>query len=168
MRAEGESDFDAFVLARGAALRRTAYLLCGDWHTAEDLVQTTFTKVYMRWNRIRAAGARHEYARQVLVRTYIDTTRKLSYGEAPTGALPDTPARSAGDPDTRMSLMAALAQVSPAYRAVLVLRFWEDQSIEQTAALLGRKSGAVRSSTSRGLEQLRAILGDQLAELTYS
>ncbi|WP_436774085.1 SigE family RNA polymerase sigma factor [Yinghuangia sp. YIM S09857] len=168
MRAENDSAFDAFVVARGAALRRTAYLLCGNWHTAEDLVQTAFTKVYVRWHRIREPGARNEYARQVLVRSYIDLTRKLSHGESPTGTLPDTPARGPGDPDTQMSLMAALARVSPAYRAVLVLRFWEDQSIEQTAALLDKNSGAVRSATTRGLDQLRAILGDQIAELTHS
>lgn len=168
MRADTEGDFDAFVVARGAALRRTAYLLCGDWHTAEDLVQTTFTKVYVRWSRIREPQARSEYARQVLVRSYIDMTRKFSHGESPIGALPDAPARGGGDPDTRMSLMAALAQVSPGYRAVLVLRFWEDQSVEQAAALLNKSSSAVRSATSRGLDQLRAILGDQLAELTHS
>lgn len=170
MRSETESDFDAFVVARGAALRRTAYLLCGDWHTAEDLVQTAFTKVYLRWKRIREPGARNEYARQVLIRAYIDMTRKLSHGEWPVGDLPDgpAPAHGAGDADVRMSLMAALSRVSPGYRAVLVLRFWEDQSIEQTAALLGKTSGAVRSASSRGLDQLRAILGEQLAELTHS
>ncbi|MGC0421800.1 SigE family RNA polymerase sigma factor [Embleya sp. AB8] len=165
MRKNEETDFDAFVIARGAALRRTAYLLCGDWHGAEDLVQTTLTSVYLRWKRIREPAARAEYARKVLVRAYIDTTRRKSNGEAPVGDLPDAPAAREGDPDVRVALMAALSRVSPGYRAVLVLRFWEDLSIEQTAALLGRSASAVRSGTARGLVQLRTLLGDELAEL---
>ncbi|WP_331773028.1 SigE family RNA polymerase sigma factor (plasmid) [Embleya sp. NBC_00888] len=165
MRTNDEADFDAFVVARGAALRRTAYLLCGDWHAAEDLVQTTLTSVYIRWKRIREPGARGEYARKVLIRAYIDTTRKKSNDEAPIANFPDMPTVRDGDPDVRVALMAALAQVSPGYRALLVLRFWEDQSIEQTAALVGRSPSAVRSGTARGLVRLRALLGDELAEL---
>ncbi|MDI2130301.1 SigE family RNA polymerase sigma factor [Yinghuangia seranimata] len=168
MKRDHDRAFDDFVVARGAALRRTAYLLCGDWHHAEDLVQHTMTQVYSRWHRVRDPSAMNAYARKILVRAYVDTTRKRSSTETATGALPDVEATAAGDPDTRVALMAALDRMTPAYRAVLVLRFWEDQSIEQTAALLNKNAGSVRSATTRGLEQLRAILGDQLADLTHA
>lgn len=162
---EQESAFDAFVVARGGALRRTAYLLCGDWHQAEDLVQTALAKVYVRWHRIRDPDAVHAYVRQIVARAFMDMYRKRSSREQPIGEIPEVTQSRDGDPDTRLALLAALAQVSPGCRAVLVLRFWEDLSIEQTAQLLGRKSGSVRASTTRGLEQLRTILGDHVFEL---
>ncbi|UGQ14056.1 RNA polymerase sigma factor [Yinghuangia sp. ASG 101] len=165
MKPEQEHAFNEFVTARGAALRRTAYLLCGDWHDAEDLVQTALTKAYAKWHKLRNPDAMHGFVRQVLVRSFVDSVRKRSSRETPSGTLPDTLRGASEDPDTRVVLLAALARVSPAYRAVLVMRFWEDQSIEQTAALLNKNSGAVRSATSRGLDQLRSILGDQVLDL---
>ncbi|MCF2528355.1 SigE family RNA polymerase sigma factor [Yinghuangia soli] len=168
MKRKHDSEFDDFVVGRSAALRRTAYLLCGDWHHAEDLVQTTFAQVYARWHRVRDPNAMNAYARKILVRSYVDTARKRSSTETATGALPDVADAGGGDPDTRVALLAALDRMTPAYRAVLVLRFWEDQSAEQTAVLLNKSPGSVRSSTARGLEQLRAILGDQLADLSHA
>ncbi|MFB6890818.1 SigE family RNA polymerase sigma factor [Kitasatospora sp. NPDC056327] len=182
MSPEHERLFDEFVVARYAALRRTGYLLCGDWHLAEDLVQTTLVKLYARWPRLRAQEAAYGYARTTLVRSYVDTRRRRGSYEV---AAPDLtvlvegggrgggrPAdgwpsgdRDPADPDRRLDLLAALAQVSPGYRAVLVLRFWEDQSIESTAATLRQTTGAVKSATNRGLAQLRTILGDSLYEI---
>ncbi|MFB7471211.1 sigma-70 family RNA polymerase sigma factor [Kitasatospora sp. NPDC056184] len=174
MSPDQERTFDEFVAGRYAALRRTGYLLCGDWHLAEDLVQTTLVKLYARWSRLREPEAAYGYARTTLVRAYIDTRRRRGSHEltAPEPALlvedGRNGERSAGaqpDPERRLALLAALAQVSPAYRAVLVLRFWEDQSIESTAAALRQSAGAVKSATNRGLTQLRAILGDSVHEI---
>ncbi|MEV0535233.1 SigE family RNA polymerase sigma factor [Kitasatospora sp. NPDC050463] len=164
MSPERESQFDEFVAARYAALRRTGYLLCGDWHRAEDLVQATLIKLYARWSRLRDPQSAAGYARTTLTRTYIDGRRRRSSGEL-TGL--DLPEQAAAGPDSdrRLALLAALAQVSPRYRAVLVLRYWEDQSIEETSAILGVSTGAVRSDAHRGLAQLRAILGESLSDI---
>lgn len=162
-----EEAFTEFATSRFGALRRTAYLLCGDWHGAEDLVQITLGKMYAKWHRIRDPAAGPAYARQVLVRTYVDQTRRRGHGEIPMGEVPDRAALGV-DSDRRLALLAALGKVTPAYRAVLVLRFWEDQSVEQTAELLGKSSAAVRSATTRGLEQLRGILGPTLVDLALA
>ncbi|MYS87494.1 SigE family RNA polymerase sigma factor [Embleya scabrispora] len=164
MRPEKERLFDEFVTARYHALRRTAYLLCGDWHQAEDLVQTALTKVYATWHRMRDTDAVDSYTRRVLVRGFIDTKRLHSGREVLSEAFPDAAATDV-DSARRLALLSALGQVSPVYRAVLVLRYWEDQSVEETSALLGRSSSAVRSAASRGLEQLRAILGDSVHDI---
>ncbi|MFB8237252.1 sigma-70 family RNA polymerase sigma factor [Kitasatospora purpeofusca] len=174
MSPEHERLFDEFVAGRYAALRRTGYLLCGDWHLAEDLVQTTLVKLYARWSRLQAPEAAYGYARTTLVRTYLDIRRRRGSQELasadPAVLLED--GRDDGrrdaapaDPERRLALLAALARVSPAYRAVLVLRFWEDQSIESTAAALRQSTGAVKSATNRGLAQLRGILGDSVHEI---
>ncbi|WBP92056.1 SigE family RNA polymerase sigma factor [Kitasatospora cathayae] len=169
MSPELEQSFDEFVAGRYAALRRTGYLLCGDWHLAEDLVQITLVKLYARWPRLREPESAAGYARTTLVRNYIDTRRLRRSHEVAAPELPDSPASgpagASADPERRLALLAALAQVTPAYRAALVLRFWEDQTIEATAAVLRQSTGTVKSNTSRGLAQLRAILGDSLHEI---
>ncbi|WP_327676482.1 sigma factor [Kitasatospora sp. NBC_00458] len=177
MSPEQERSFDEFVAGRYTALRRTGYLLCGDWHLAEDLVQTALVKLYARWPRLREPEAAYGYARTTLVRAYIDTRRRRGSHEVASpdpGALLEGGADGSRDggrtwvqpaPDRRLALLAALAQVTPAYRAVLVLRFWEDQSIESAAATLRQSTGAVKSATSRGLVQLRAILGESVHEI---
>ncbi|MFF2348863.1 sigma-70 family RNA polymerase sigma factor [Kitasatospora sp. NPDC058115] len=174
MSPDQERTFDEFVAGRYAALRRTGYLLCGDWHLAEDLVQTTLVKLYARWPRLREPETAYGYARTTLVRAYVDTRRRRAAQEvtAPDPGVLLEDGRGGGrrtgsqaDPERRLALLAALAQVSPAYRAVLVLRFWEDQSIESTAAALRQSTGAVKSATNRGLAQLRAILGDSVHEI---
>ncbi|MFI8456404.1 SigE family RNA polymerase sigma factor [Kitasatospora sp. NPDC101447] len=172
MSPEQEQSFDEFVASRYAALRRTGYLLCGDWHLAEDLAQTTLVKLYSRWNRLRDPEAAAGYARTTLVRTYIDLRRLRRSHEVPASELPEPAfgprADAPADPERRLALLAALAQVSPAYRATLVLRFWEDQSVEATAEALRQSTGTVKSNTSRGLAQLRVILGDSLREIAAS
>ncbi|GHH68216.1 SigE family RNA polymerase sigma factor [Kitasatospora indigofera] len=164
-----ERSFDEFVASRYPALRRTGFLLCGDWHLAEDLVQTTLVKLYARWPRLRDPQSASGYARTTLVRSFVDTRRLRRSSEVVASELPDGPgpgtSGGSGDPERRLALLAALARVTPAYRAVLVLRFWEDQTIEATAAILRQSTGTVKSNTSRGLVQLRAILGDSLHEI---
>ncbi|WP_405972851.1 SigE family RNA polymerase sigma factor [Streptomyces sp. NBC_00988] len=154
-------DFDDFARSRQAHLRRTAHLLCGDWHLAEDLTQTALAKLYAVWRRVRQLESPDGYARRVLYRTFIDETRRRRWWER-TGAGADQAevVAPASDPDLRLTLLDALRQLPPRGRAVLVLRFWEDQSVEATAAALGCSVGTVKSQTSRGLGTLRTILAD--------
>ncbi|WP_256065093.1 MULTISPECIES: SigE family RNA polymerase sigma factor [unclassified Streptomyces] len=152
-------EFDEFARSRQAQLRRSAYLLCGDWHLAEDLTQTALAKLYAVWRKARMDSP-DGYARKVLFRTFVDETRRRRWWERPSARQYDV-AAPADDPDLRLVLLAALRQVPARSRAVLVLRFWEDQSVEETAAALGCSTGTVKSQTSRGLATLRRILGDR-------
>ena len=144
-------------------LRSTAYLLCGDWHLAEDLTQTVFIKLYRAWRRIERHDTMDQFARKVLLRTYLDERRRPWRREFPTE--PDTEelevAQPGDDPEGRMAIRQAVAQLTRQHRAVLVLRFWEDMSVEQVAELLGCSPGTVKSQTSRGLASLRKLLGGE-------
>jgi|SRR5215207_1171766 len=152
MRTIDADRFAAFYAARYRALRRTAYLLCGDWHEADDLTQAAFVRLYLAWGRVRADGA-HAYARRVLVNEFLGRQRRRR--EQPVDALPDRPVPAAGSPDDRVDLSAALRGVPAQQRAVVVLRYWEGLSVEQTAALLRMAPGSVKSQASRGLAALR-------------
>ncbi|MEV4262922.1 SigE family RNA polymerase sigma factor [Kribbella sp. NPDC049584] len=154
-----DADFEAYFAARSDAMRGTAYLLCGDWHRAEDLVQQTFTKIYLAWRRIQRHGAMDSYTRQTLVRTFLSERRRGWFRHESVGSEPaDWAVPSPDLPDERLVLLKALAQVPPRQRAVLVLRYWEDQSVEQTAALLDCSTGNVKSQAARGLATLRGLL----------
>ncbi|WP_405862006.1 SigE family RNA polymerase sigma factor [Streptomyces sp. NBC_01515] len=159
-------DFDDFARSRQAHLRRTAHLLCGDWHLAEDLTQTALAKLYAVWRRVRQLESPDGYARRVLYRTFIDETRRRRWWERPGAGTDQAEVMApASDPDLRLTLLDALRQLPPRGRAVLVLRFWEDQSVEATAAALGCSVGTVKSQTSRGLGTLRTILADSGKDL---
>jgi RNA polymerase sigma-70 factor (sigma-E family) len=142
-------------------LRNTAYLLCGDWHLAEDLTQTVFIKLYRAWRRIERHDTMDQFARKVLLRTYLDERRRPWRREFPTE--PDTAALDVAelgdDAEGRMAIRQAVLQLTRQHRAVLVLRFWEDMSVEQVAEILGCSPGTVKSQTSRGLASLRKLLG---------
>ncbi len=150
-----EQEFRELYAARAAALRRTGYLLCGDWHQAEDLVQVTFAKLYSSWHKVDHPVS---WLRQVLVRTWVDETRRPHRRERPTEALPDVAAPSTSSTEDRELLLAGLAQVPPRQRACLVLRFFEDLSVADTARALGCTENTVKSQTSRGLDALREVL----------
>ena len=152
-------EFREFAVASQGHLRRSAYLLCGDWHFAEDLVQMAYDRIYRHWNRVRAADNPGAYARQVVFRCYLDSRRKKHPATVPLEYLPE-PASSADPTDTRLMVLEALRGLPPRTRAVVVLRYWEDQSVEQTAAVLDISAGAVKSMASRGLELLRTRLAD--------
>ncbi|TCC27343.1 SigE family RNA polymerase sigma factor [Kribbella speibonae] len=157
-----DAAFEAYFAARSDAMRGTAYLLCGDWHRAEDLVQQTFTKLYLAWRRIQRQEAMDNYTRQTLIRTFLSERRRGWFRhesvEAPTA---DRAAPGADLADERLMLLEALVKVPPRQRAVLVLRYWEDQSVEQTAALLDCSAGNVKSQASRGLATLRGLLEEE-------
>jgi RNA polymerase sigma-70 factor (sigma-E family) len=150
--------FAEYFAARSGAMRGTAYLLCGDWHRAEDLVQTAFTKLYTHWNRV----ARHEsldpYVRKVLIRTFIDDGRRGWWRRERPQEIPVEHEAAQAPADDRLMLLQALAKVPTRQRAVLVLRYWEDMSVEETAAALGCSTGTVKSQASRGLGTLRGLV----------
>jgi len=152
-----EDEFVQFAEAVGPRLRRTAFLLCGDWHTAEDLAQTTLAKVFAAWRRISRHDAVNAYAMRTLLNTYLAESRKRRPGEVLTGRLPEPPV-PAPSPELRIALLEALAMLPPKARAVVVLRYWADQSVEQTAALLGCSPGNVKSQSARALDKLRLLL----------
>jgi RNA polymerase sigma-70 factor (sigma-E family) len=167
MREAREREFDEFVLARQQRMLRTAYLLCGDWHLAEDLTQNALAKVYVGWARIQRVDNVDAYVHRMLFRTYIDTYRRRRKQEILSAVVPDVADQAdvTDRGDVRTALLAALAQMTPRYRAVLVLRFWEDRSIGEAAEALGISEGSVKSHTHRGLHQLRSVLGDQALDL---
>ncbi|SEE64837.1 SigE family RNA polymerase sigma factor [Jiangella alba] len=165
-----EASYREFVLVRRRGLLRTAYLLTGDWHAAEDLVQETLTKLYLSWRRVRRREDAPSYARRIMLNAYVDSTRRPWRREQAVPVVPDRPGgddpADAGDPGTRSRLMTALAAVPPRQRAVLVLRFWEDLAVEQVAELLDCSTGNVKSQSARGLDRLREVLGPaQLASI---
>ncbi|MEZ0106265.1 RNA polymerase sigma-70 factor (sigma-E family) [Catenulispora sp. EB89] len=153
---DSREEFREFAVASQGHLRRSAYLLCGDWHFAEDLVQMAFDRIYRHWNRVRAADNPGAYARQVVYRCFLDS-RKKHLDTVPLEHLPER--ASPADPtETRLAVMEALKQLPPRTRAVVVLRYWEDMSVEQTAGILNISQGSVKSMASRGLGLLREPL----------
>ncbi|MBJ7902121.1 MULTISPECIES: SigE family RNA polymerase sigma factor [unclassified Streptomyces] len=158
-------EYQEFAAARGAHLFRTACLLTGgDWHLAEDLVQETLAKMYCSWRRINRDSSPVAYANTVLTRTFLSHRRRRSSAERPSDRMPDRVGR-ADDAELRLTLLEGLARLSAKDRAVLVLRYWEDRSVEETAEVLRLSPGAVRAQSLRALRRLRAELGDQLTEL---
>lgn len=160
MGGRSEVDFRGWVSASRGGLRKTAYLLCGDWFLADDLVQDALTRVYSVWERVARTGDPGAYARRVLVNLYLDHRRRPARREVPSAVLPDDTGVeiAPGVDGDRERIIAALRQVPPGQRAVLVLRYWEDLSVEQTAQALGSSAGNVKSQASRGLQALRAAL----------
>jgi RNA polymerase sigma-70 factor (sigma-E family) len=160
---DAAAEFTEFASAATPRLFRTAFLLCGDWHTAQDLTQTALARVFVSWRRIKQREAVHAYAHRVLVNCYLAMARKRSFTETPAVQLPagitsDTTA------ELRIVLLQALAGLTPRARAVVVLRYWEDQSVDQVAELLGCSAGNVRIQSLRALGKLRAELGAEFPE----
>ncbi|QWF21921.1 SigE family RNA polymerase sigma factor [Nocardioides sp. LMS-CY] len=149
-----DREFEQFAVARTPQLYRSAYLLCGDRHRAEDLVQETLAKVYVKWGRRIDNPA--AYAQTTLVRTYISQQRRRSSHEVPYDDLPESatvdPAEAA---DLRMGLQDVLDGLVPLDRAVLVLRYSEDLAVAEVADLLGLSPGAVKNRSMRALERAR-------------
>ena len=159
--APADAEFTEFVPARSTQLYRTAYLLAGSPDRAEDLVQTALTKAYAAWWRVRRADDPVAYVHGVLIKTFLSDRRRRSSSELPVAEHPERPLHQP-DPADRLALMAALAELAPVDRAVVVLRFWEDRSVAQTATDLGLTEAAVKNRSLRALRALRA----QLAEPT--
>lgn len=153
-----ELEFTAFATAMTPRLFRTALLMCGDWHLAEDLVQTTLAKLFVKWSKVERADVPEAYARGVLTKTFLSHKRVRRNAELPSIDLGHD--RAAPEPPDRLELFDALLTLEPLDRAVVVLRYWEDRSVGQTAAEVGLSEGAVRTRASRALARLRTELTD--------
>jgi RNA polymerase sigma-70 factor (sigma-E family) len=158
-----EEEFVAFAEAVSPRLRRTAYLLCGDWHAAEDLVQSALARVFVSWRRIRRQDSAHAYATRTLMNCYLADRRRKRPVEVLTDRFPER-AAALPAPETRLVVLNALAGLPPKSRAVVVLRYWADLSVEDTATMLGCSPGNVRSQSTRALSKLRLVLGEALNE----
>jgi RNA polymerase sigma-70 factor (sigma-E family) len=157
--ADRDAEFGEFLDSRAVVMRRTAYLLCGgDWHRAEDLVQTTLTKIYIAWPRLRRDGAVDAYSRKVMVRSAIDESRRAyRRRESPVEELPEVVGPGSGVDDA-IDVQRALARLPAGQRVVVVLRYWEDLSVADTAQALGKSEGTIKSQAAKGLAALRRLL----------
>lgn len=154
-----------FVSSRLDRLRRTAYLLCGDWHTADDLVSTALVRLLKHWHRVAAMEHPDGWLRQVLVRAWLDEVRR-PWRREQLWAQPPEPARAEPGPEAgldRVTVLGYLARLPPRRRAVLVLRYFCDLSVEETAEVLGVSPGTVKSQTARALAAVRDQLKVPLA-----
>lgn len=158
--------FAEFVAARSTALHRTAYLLVGERHLAQDLLQEALTKTYVAWPRLRDPGKAEAYTRKAITTTAISWYRRKSWrGERPTEVLPEaTHDGHAGRIEQQDWLWTALLRLPPRQRAAIVLRFYEDLTEAQTAEVLGCAVGTVKSQVHAGLSKLRDHLGEQGAD----
>jgi RNA polymerase sigma-70 factor (sigma-E family) len=165
MAADEDDGFRAFVELWWAPLTRTAYLLTGDRGHAEDLVQSALEKTHRKWRRVAGMAAPEAYVRRAMVNTAISWRRRRRVAEVP---LLPSDATPAGDEyrrvEQRQQVVAALRQLPPRMRAVLVLRYFEDLSETDIAGTLGCSVGTVKSQASRGLERLRTELGTTRTE----
>ncbi len=151
-----EADFAAFVAGRRTHLRRIAYALCGDWHKADDLVQTALARLYVAWPRVHSSP--EAYARRVIVNANIDEARRPWRREHVTDVHLDVPVAPDTSADDRSELVVALQQLPAMQRKVVVMRHWLDLSVEETSRELGISAGTVKSHTSRGLARLHELL----------
>jgi len=154
-----DREFEDFVAVSQPALRRTAYLLCGDWQLASDYVQEGLIRVYRRWPRLERDGRLHAYAKRAVVSAALDARRRRSATELVSdtsvtgaGTVPDHAAPSS----ERMALLEALATLPRRQRACVVLRYYEDLPVVEVARMLGVGEGTVKSQTSRGLAALQS------------
>ncbi|MFJ9519799.1 SigE family RNA polymerase sigma factor [Kitasatospora sp. NPDC101801] len=157
-------EFEEFASTRARRLFQIAYLMCGDWHQAQDLVQNTLAKMFAVWGRLRRGRDEpglDAYARKVLLRMYLSQRRLRRSGEIVSAELPEGEvAGGHGGTDLRLTLLAALDRLPPRNRAVVVLRYVEDHSVESVAELMGVSAGAVKALTTRSLAKLRELLGE--------
>jgi RNA polymerase sigma-70 factor (sigma-E family) len=158
MARRDSEEFTSFVMAHQAKLRRVAYLMCGDWSLASDYVQDALVRVYRHWPRLRSDRESLGYARKAVVSVVIDAKRRRSSTEVPVDSVVDRldGADAANSSADRDLLSRCLARVAPRQRACLVLRYYDDLTVSEVAAVLGCTEGTVKSQTARGLETLQA------------
>jgi RNA polymerase sigma-70 factor (sigma-E family) len=163
MDAAAEAEFHSFAASRMRDLRRTAYLLCGDWHHADDATQTVLTKLYSNWTKIQEHERVDAYVHTMLVRATFERRRKFWWRkEVSSSQPPETPASDDARVEERMVLVDALAKMPPRQRAVVVLRYWQDLDVAETAQALNCSEGTVKSQSARGLATLRALLSESM------
>jgi RNA polymerase sigma-70 factor (sigma-E family) len=153
-----QADYVAYVEGRLGWLRRLAYLLCQDWHSADDLLQATVTRLFTHWPRAARMDDIDAYVRTILVRTFLDERRSPWFRRVLLAGVQADGAAVCADPDAVLDVREALAAIPPRQRATLVLRFYCDLDVEQAAIALGCSAGTVKSQTSKGLAALRRML----------
>jgi RNA polymerase sigma-70 factor (sigma-E family) len=164
VRAEIEREYVEYVSAHLGRMRRVAYLLCGDFDRADDIVQATVERLYVRWRQVRGAGNVDAYVHTVLVRVFLAERRRLWSRVRLMDEPPDRPAPAGQPADERIAVRAALRMLPRRQQAVLVLRFLCDLPVADVAEILGCAPGTVKSQTSDGLATLRRSLGNRAFE----
>jgi RNA polymerase sigma-70 factor (sigma-E family) len=159
-------EFADFVRATGTQLYRQALLLTGDHHLAEDLAQVAYARVFASWGRVSRADSPLAYARTTLLNAFLSHRRLRRSSELPSELDVDLAGSDPVDPATRIDLLAALATLPALDRAVVVLRYWEDRSVADTAHDLDLSETAVRTRSRRALHRLRPLVGADLTEET--
>jgi RNA polymerase sigma-70 factor (sigma-E family) len=158
-----EAEFRAFALAQRDSLRRYAFLLCGDWFEADDIVQKALTKMFAAWHRVEPGGA-PAYVRKIVTNVFIShrrlgwVRRERASAELPVQRL-ERPQEAV---DQRLEMIAALNRLPPRQRATLVLRYWEQLSVDETATAMGCSTGTVKSQSAKGLRKLKELLTDSV------
>ncbi|MFC7362594.1 SigE family RNA polymerase sigma factor [Nocardioides astragali] len=164
-RSDREAAYTAFVLARQDHLRKVAYALCGDWHDADDLLQTALAKLYVAWPRVAKDGNPDAYVRRILVHTNIDAfrlrQRRVQTVSLESGA--EVPGREGLGGAEHVDLIGAVQSLPEMQRKVVVLRHWLGLDVRQTAHELGIAEGSVKSHSSRGLASLQNVLGEPVS-----
>jgi RNA polymerase sigma-70 factor (sigma-E family) len=164
----GRREFARYFGERAQSLRSTVYLLCGDWHHAEDITQAALLKLYLAWPRLARPDALDAYDRKIVLRTFLSEHRRSwRKRERLTDEPPELTAEQPGT-EHDMLVRHALAGVAPKQRAVVVLRYFNDLSVGETAAALGCSTGTVKSQSARGLDTLRKRLGPHFSELSFT
>jgi RNA polymerase sigma-70 factor (sigma-E family) len=157
-------EFTEFFHAKRDLVRRTAYLLCGDWHLADDLAQITFVRLAAAWDRVREPAALDAFTRTCLIRVYLRESRRMWRHRESSAAAPPDPA--VGDHadriDVRLGIVAAMKTLPPRQRATLVCRYYQGLDVAQTAEVLGCSTGTVKSQTARALASLRSLMDVEL------
>lgn len=161
MARSGDAEFTEFVIGSHRRLVQLAYLLCGDWHRAEDAVQAAFVRMYVVWPRIRSRDGLELYARKTILSTVRDDARRPWRREHIASRLPEPLAKDRSrEVDERLLLVAALRAIPTRQRAAVVLRYFADLSVEETAEVLGCSPGTVKSQTSRAISSLRRTFAE--------
>ena len=161
---ERDAQFTAFAQSYGVHLRRTAFLLCHDWHLAQDLSQTALAKTYLSWRSSGPPESPHAFCQKVLLNSFLDHRRRRTNTEVAVADVPEPSptslfATSLFTPsDLRITLVEALRTLPPRDRAIVVLRYWEDLPVDQVAALMDVSTAVVKSQTARSLARLRELL----------
>ena len=156
-----DEEYHQYVRSALPTLRRLAYVLCQDGHRADDLVQGTLVKLYLSWSKARLAENLAAYVRTILVRTFL-SERRAGWARRVVlvDRVPENVSVPGPDPAATLALRAALATLPPKQRAALVLRYYNDLSVDETAEALGVPANTVKSHTARGIAALRRALPD--------
>ena len=157
-------DFEAFVTAKQRSLLRTAWLLTGNWASAEDLVQSALVRAWPHWQRVTQEGSAEAYVRRVMVNQALDWRRRRWTGETPTAELPERGiSDSTEQADLRNAVVQAVGSLPPRQRVAVVLRYFDDLSVSDVASAMGCSQGTVKSQVARAVATLRRHPG--LADL---